>query len=109
MTFQATQTEHGISGKMNGSKFSATLVEHSKYKFTLPVMEFGLVGGKKTGAISPMPGKVLELFVSNGESVNSGDLLCLLEAMKMRHEIRSSKDGVVQEIFYKEGDFVESD
>jgi len=120
MTFQATQTANGISGKMNGSKFSATLVEHSKnkfsvftdadrYEFTLPVMEFGLTGGKKTGAISPMPGKVLELFVSCGQNVQSGDLLCLLEAMKMRHEIRSSKDGVVEEIFYEAGDFVESD
>jgi len=120
MTFQATQTGNGISGKMNGSKFSATLVEHSKnkfsvftdadrYEFTLPVMEFGLVGGKKTGAISPMPGKVIELFVSCGQDVKSGDLLCLLEAMKMRHEIRSSKDGIVEEIFYEAGDFVESD
>ena len=41
--------------------------------------------------------------------MQSGDLLCLLEAMKMRHEIRSSKDGIVEEIFYEAGDFVESD
>lgn len=120
ITLEAHETEKGISGKMNGRKFSASMVEHSKnrfsvftdddrYEFTLPVVEFGSTGGKKAGAISPMPGKVLELFVSCGQTVNSGDLLCLLEAMKMRHEIRSGKDGVVEEIFYEPGDFVESD
>jgi len=119
VTLQAKQTANGISGKMNGKKFSASLVEHSKskysvftdddrYEFTLPIMEFG-TAVKKAGAISPMPGKVIEFFVSCGQNVNSGDLLCLLEAMKMRHEIRSGKDGVVEEIFYEPGDFVESD
>lgn len=58
------------------------------------------------GLIAPMPGKILEVHVSEGQNVNSGDLLMVMEAMKMEHKIIAGADGVVEKIHFKEGDQV---
>ena len=58
------------------------------------------------GLIAPMPGKILEVHVSEGQNVNSGDLLMVMEAMKMEHKIVASSDGKVESIHFKEGDQV---
>ncbi len=44
---------------------------------------------------SPMPGNVLDIKVSNGQAVKEGDLLVILEAMKMENEIFAPCDGTV--------------
>jgi glutaconyl-CoA decarboxylase len=53
-----------------------------------------------------MPGKILKVAVSVGASVNPGDLLVVLEAMKMENEIQAPSGGTVKEIRVKEGDSV---
>ena len=56
------------------------------------------------GAISsPMPGKVVALKVSQGDKVKKGDVLLIIEAMKMENEIRAPRDGIVKEVFVSEG------
>lgn len=55
---------------------------------------------------SPMPGKILKVAVSVGASVNAGDLLVVLEAMKMENEIQAGSGGTVKEVRVKEGDSV---
>ena len=45
--------------------------------------------------VAPMPGTVLDVLVQVGQSVQKGDVLCILEAMKMENEIVSPRDGVV--------------
>jgi glutaconyl-CoA decarboxylase len=55
-----------------------------------------------------MPGKVLKVTVSAGTAVKNGDLVLVLEAMKMENEIFSPADGVVKEIRSREGDAVNS-
>lgn len=55
-----------------------------------------------------MPGKVLKVSVSVGAAVRNGDLVLVLEAMKMENEIFSPADGVVREIRSREGDAVNS-
>ncbi|HAQ41784.1 MAG TPA: acetyl-CoA carboxylase biotin carboxyl carrier protein subunit [Clostridiales bacterium] len=47
---------------------------------------------------APMPGTILDVRVSEGQSVKAGDILFILEAMKMENEIVSPKDGVVNKI-----------
>ncbi|HTX20068.1 MAG TPA: biotin/lipoyl-containing protein [Bacteroidota bacterium] len=51
---------------------------------------------------APMPGLVVRLEVSEGETVNAGDGLLILEAMKMENEIRSRVQGTVARILIKE-------
>ena len=58
------------------------------------------------GLIAPMPGKILEVHVSEGQNVNSGDLLMVMEAMKMEHKIIAAADGLVEKIHFTEGDQV---
>jgi glutaconyl-CoA decarboxylase len=55
---------------------------------------------------APMPGKILSIKVKVGQTVKSGDLILILEAMKMENEIFCGEDGVVQEIRVKESDSV---
>ena len=57
-----------------------------------------LSGENRGAALSPMPGKVARVSVSVGEKVKRGQTLCLLEAMKMEHPVRSPIDGVVKEL-----------
>jgi biotin carboxyl carrier protein len=51
-----------------------------------------------------MPGKVWKIPVSVGDSVSEGDVLVVLEAMKMENEIQAGSAGTVQAIKVKEGD-----
>ena len=59
------------------------------------------------GLIAPMPGKILEVLVEKGQSVASGDLLLVMEAMKMEHRIVANVDGVIATMNLKEGDQVQ--
>ena len=43
-----------------------------------------------------MPGKIVKLVASEGQAVKSGDVLLILEAMKMQNEIMADKDGTVK-------------
>ena len=71
------------------------------------VVEAGTAGSDTgSGLSAPMPGKVLEVLVSEGQSVTKGDALLVLEAMKMEHRILSPQDGIVKSILYKAGDQV---
>lgn len=56
--------------------------------------------------VAPMPGKILKVMVADGETVNQGDTLMILEAMKMEHPIRAPQGGEVKAIFFKAGDRV---
>ena len=55
---------------------------------------------------APMPGKIIQLLVKEGQKVKKGDLLLILEAMKMEHKIISHQNGIIQKIFFKEGERV---
>lgn len=57
---------------------------------------------------SPMPGTIVSVNVTNGQSVKSGDTLIILEAMKMENEIVAPRDGVVAGISVNKGESVES-
>jgi glutaconyl-CoA decarboxylase len=52
---------------------------------------------------SPMPGVILKICVSQGQAVKNGDLLAVLEAMKMENEIFAPKDGTIAQIVAKQG------
>ena len=58
------------------------------------------------GLVAPMPGKVLEVLVSQGDVVEAGTPLMVLEAMKMEHRIVAAADGTVSAVHYAAGDQV---
>ena len=58
---------------------------------------------------APMPGTILSVNVSLGETVTQGDILAILEAMKMENEIIAPADGVIGEILVGVNDSVQSD
>jgi acetyl-CoA/propionyl-CoA carboxylase biotin carboxyl carrier protein len=67
------------------------------------------LSAEATGAVrSPMQGTVLSIAVVVGEAVRAGDLVCVIEAMKMENEIVSHADGVVSELDVAVGDQVAS-
>ena len=56
----------------------------------------------------PMPGTILSVNVSNGQAVKKGDVLVVLEAMKMENEIQAPRDGVVASVAVTKGSNVET-
>ena len=57
---------------------------------------------------SPMPGNILKINVAQGQKVNEGDVLIVLEAMKMENEISATKSGTVAQINVTTGAVVET-
>lgn len=57
--------------------------------------------------VSPMPGRVLKINVSEGDEVKKGQVLMVVEAMKMENNILSPKDGVVDKLLVKPGEMVD--
>lgn len=57
---------------------------------------------------SPMPGTILAVNVSNGQAVKSGEVLMVLEAMKMENEIMAPKDGTITSVAVSKGATVDS-
>ena len=54
-----------------------------------------------------MPGTILKVAVTVGQSVKKDQLLCVLEAMKMKNAIRSGRAGTIARVLIKEGDSVQ--
>lgn len=64
------------------------------------------VAGKSV--ISPMPGTILDVKVSIGQSVKKGDVICVLEAMKMENDIPAPCDGVIASINVQKGSSIDA-
>ena len=59
--------------------------------------------GGRDAIVSPMQGTVLEVQVAEGDSVAAGQVICIVEAMKMENEVHALRDGVVRELSVAEG------
>ena len=55
---------------------------------------------------SPMPGQILKVNFQKGDIIKKGDVILILTAMKMEHAIKANCDGIIKEIFFKEGEQV---
>jgi len=87
----------GITAE-KGSATSATLSASSTQ--TAPA------SGMSEELPAPLAGNIFKVLVSEGEKVEEGDVLLIMEAMKMETEIRAPKSGVIQGVFVKEGSSV---
>jgi biotin carboxyl carrier protein len=115
-----TYADHSVRvTKRAGSKVSVEFNEHSRdiewsrvrkdveVKASTP----GSNGGKRVsgGVYPPMPGKITEVHVKVGDTVTSGQTVCILEAMKMFNELKAPSDGSVKEVHVESGSNVTPD
>lgn len=73
-----------------------------------PKAAAGAAGAVAVAVKAPMPGNILDVKVKAGASVKAGDVLVILEAMKMENEIVAPQDGTVASINVNKGDTVNS-
>jgi len=76
------------------------------FTHTLPDCGDNLNDDSHGGLLAPMNGTMVGVLVKAGEQVTKDQTLMIMEAMKMEHTIKASADGVVEAIFYAEGDMV---
>lgn len=100
---------------VNGVKSRPKLVilDNTVYLFSMegsaevsvPVPKFlaGVSTGAQGGAVAPMTGTIEKVLVKAGDTVQIGDALMVMNAMKMEHTIRAPKAGVIKKVFFKEG------
>jgi acetyl-CoA/propionyl-CoA carboxylase biotin carboxyl carrier protein len=68
----------------------------------------GRHGAAKDAVVTPMQGTVLGVEVAEGDDVRAGQVICVVEAMKMENEITADRDGTVRELSVAPGDAVSS-
>lgn len=56
--------------------------------------------------VAPMPGKIVRVLVTQGDAIEAGRGLVVVEAMKMQNEVRSPKSGLIEQILVSEGQSV---
>ena len=61
------------------------------------------VTGAGEAVTAPMPGAIVKVNVTAGQAVKTGDVLCVLEAMKMENDITAPKDGTVTQVVAAKG------
>ena len=98
---QFAVTGRGEVWFVHGAEYDVELVERSR----LPLPEQYEIKG---GLTAPMPGNVLATHIAEGDAVTEGQLLLVLEAMKMQHRITAPFDGSVKEVHVEEGQQVDN-
>ena len=95
----------------NDYEIAIELIDEAEAKAAAPVKTAAPApsnapaGGEKI--TSPMPGNILSVNVSNGDTVKKGQVIGIIEAMKLMNEIESEYDGVVKQILVNNEDMVE--
>ena len=64
--------------------------------------------GAGDAVTAPMPGTILKVNVTNGQAVKAGQVLVVLEAMKMENEIMAPKDGTISQVAVQKGASVDT-
>jgi propionyl-CoA carboxylase alpha chain len=95
---------------LNGYNLTYSGINATAYVYTQREAELAALMPVKVAAdtskklLCPMPGLVVSIAVLPGEEIKAGEILCVVEAMKMENILRAERDGVVKEIHAKPGD-----
>jgi acetyl/propionyl-CoA carboxylase alpha subunit len=119
---QARRTGQGLLVRLDGRAFTArvsdacgqVIVHTDNARAVLRLFDPGAeaeAAAASRGAghdiVAPIPGLVVEVLVAAGDSVEAGQRLIVLEAMKMMHSLTASEPGVVAEVLCRQGEAVE--
>ena len=109
------EVEQGEAMLVNEYELAAPAVAAPAAPAAAPVAAAAPAAAPAAGALaagevitSPMPGNILKINVTQGQKVNEGDVLIVLEAMKMENEISATKCGTVAQINVTKGAVVET-
>ncbi len=92
--------------RVNGTPY--TVGVHDRFDMLLEELGLdNLDSDKVNELVAPMPGLVLDIKVEVGASVQKGDALLVLEAMKMENILKSPAEGIVKQVSVKKGEAVE--
>ena len=106
---------------VDGTPYDVTLEENQvvvggiAYELAVKGLEGDKAGPKAAGravategaVTAIMPGKIIRVSVAEGDQVAEGDVVCILEAMKMENELKAPKDGTVKALHIQPGQDVE--
>lgn len=109
-TITVNGTVYDVTVEENGAGVSAPAVSAPKAAApkTVAPKAAPAAGQGSVKVNAPMPGKILSVKASAGQAVKKGDVLLVLEAMKMENEIVAPQDGTVAGINVAAGDSVEA-
>jgi 3-methylcrotonyl-CoA carboxylase alpha subunit len=118
-TVRATlEADNVIAGQVGDHITRATVVtsdaslfifhEDQVYELVLPEPSFTKTTLSSGSLLSPMPGRVIKVSVKEGDRVEQGDCLMIMEAMKMEHQIKATSPGIIRNVFFQVGDLVEA-
>nr|WP_304150925.1 biotin/lipoyl-containing protein [Mitsuokella multacida] len=97
----AAPTLAKVTPKVAAPKVAAPKVEAPRAK--AKEKEAVAAGAGEHSIDAPMPGKIVKVVVEEGQSVKAGDVLLVLEAMKMQNEITADADGTVKAVNVEAG------
>ncbi len=97
-------TEEACQVMIDGSVYTVDVEDEELARLKSQVKRKHHAGGEQIKA--PMPGRIIEIEVAIGDTVEAGQGVAIIEAMKMENELRAHSDGVVKEIRTKIGDAV---
>ena len=99
-------TVNGVAYSVSAEETAAGAAPVAAAPVAAPAAPAGAAGAVAVKA--PMPGNILDVKVKAGDSVKAGDVLAILEAMKMENEIVAPQGGTVASVNVNKGDTVNS-
>ena len=99
-------SEEGLQVLLHGTLYPAN-VEDEREKRLRAALGGAVIQRGDYLLKAPMPGLVVAIPVSDGQKVEKGEVLLILESMKMQNELKSPRDGIISRIRVQEGDNVE--
>lgn len=95
-----------FSFRLNGKKTGVIL--RDRFDDLLKELGMDSAAAQKTGHLkAPMPGLVVDIPVKEGQRINKGDTLVVLEAMKMENSLKAAADATVRKVLVQKGQAVE--
>jgi biotin carboxyl carrier protein len=109
VAYDVTVDEAGGNAQGAASEPVAPAPATSQAVVTAPVAAANAPAVAGTSIAAPMPGTINDIKVSAGDAVKKGQVLLILEAMKMENDIVAAEDGTVAAVLVNKGDSVNAD